>query len=85
MRLQLTPTVNVDVDWMDPGFIKSLPIVPHDMTSNQLFVHAQMCHPDNEQLFMDVVREYKDKGWLAIYTRMVSSNTFCFCPYISLT
>lgn len=67
---KLEEQLNVDVDWMDPGFTKSLPIVPHDMTSNQLFVHAQMCHPDNEQLFMDVVREYKDKGWLAIYTRM---------------
>lgn len=63
--------MNVDVDWMDPAFTLSLPIVPHDMTSNQGWVHEQMCHPDNEELFKQVVKEYKDQGWLAIYTRMV--------------
>ena len=68
--------VNVDVDWMDPEYSKSLPIVPHDMTSNQLWVHEQMCHLDNERLFLDVVKECKDQGWLAIYTRMVSVLTY---------
>ena len=42
------------------------------MTSNQLWMHAQMCHPDNERLFLNAVREYKGQGWLAIYTRIVS-------------
>jgi transaldolase len=64
--------VNVDVDWMDPTFTKSLPIVPHDMTSNQLWVNDQMNHPDNQELFLNAVKEYKDEGWLAIYTRVVS-------------
>lgn len=68
--------VNVDVDWMDPEYSKSLPIVPHDMTSNQLWVHEQMCNPDNEQLFLDVVKECKSQGWLAIYTRMVSVSEY---------
>ena len=68
--------VNVDVDWMDPTFSKSLPIVPNDMTSNQLWVDIQMSHPDNREMFLNTVKEYKDKGWLAIYTRMVISNIF---------
>jgi hypothetical protein len=50
-----------------------MPIKPHDMTSNQGWVHEQMCNPVNEELFKSVVKEYKDKGWLAIYTRMVQS------------
>lgn len=56
---------------MDPAYTLSMPIVPHDMTSNQGWVHEQMCNPVNEELFKSVVKEYKDKGWLAIYTRMV--------------
>ncbi|KAL1962108.1 hypothetical protein VTN77DRAFT_575 [Rasamsonia byssochlamydoides] len=67
---KLEEQLNVDVDWMDPTFTKSLPIVPHDMTSNQLWVHEQMCHPDNEQLFADAVKECKNQGWLAAYTRI---------------
>lgn len=67
--------VNVDVDWMDPAFTKSLPIVPHDMTSNQLWVDIQMDHPDNNQLFKTAIREYKDKGWLRTYTRIVCFPT----------
>lgn len=57
---------------MDPEFIKSLPIVPHDMTSNQIHVHGRMSDPSNRQLLLDVAREYKDRDWLAIYTRAVS-------------
>ena len=57
---------------MDPTFTKSLPIVPHDMTSNQLWVDQQMAHPDNRQMLLDVCKEYKSKGWLAAYTRVVS-------------
>lgn len=57
---------------MDPDFTLSLlPVIPNDMTSNQFIVHDRMCHPDNEALFKDVVREYKDAGWLAVYTRIV--------------
>lgn len=41
------------------------------MTSNQLWVDIQMDHPDNRQLFLDAIREYKDKGWLRTYTRIV--------------
>lgn len=71
MLPNLTSAVNIDVDWMDPAYTLSMPIVPHDMTSNQGWVHEQMCNPVNEELFKSVVKEYKDQGWLAIYTRMV--------------
>lgn len=65
-------TVNIDVDYMNPAFTLSLlPVVPQDMTSNQGYVHEEMCHPDNEKLFRSVVEEYKGQGWQAIYTRMV--------------
>ncbi|KAL4994192.1 hypothetical protein BDV10DRAFT_198985 [Aspergillus recurvatus] len=50
--------VNVDVDWMDPTFIQALPIVPHDMTSNQMHLATK------------VARGYKERGWLAIYARI---------------
>ncbi|KAJ5239290.1 hypothetical protein N7468_003909 [Penicillium chermesinum] len=67
---KLSEQLNIDVDWMDPSYTLSLPIVPHDMTSNQGWVHEQMCNPINDELFKSVVKEYKDQGWLAIYTRM---------------
>jgi transaldolase len=59
---------------MDPEFSKSMPIVPHDMTSNQLWVHRQLCQPENQELLNSVVKEYKDRGWLAIYTKMVCAT-----------
>ena len=65
------PLVNVDVDWMDPEYIKSMPIVPHDQTSNQLWVDIQLGHSSNQELFRQVATELKNEGWLAIYTRMV--------------
>lgn len=64
-------SVNVDVDWMDPEYIKSMPIKPHDQTSNQLWVDIQLHHPSNADLLVETAKELKDKGWLAIYTRMV--------------
>ncbi|GKZ21812.1 hypothetical protein AbraCBS73388_007727 [Aspergillus brasiliensis] len=67
---RLEEQVNVDVDWMDPAFIQSLPITPHDMTSNQVHVHAQLENPINRELIAKVAREYKDRGWLATYTRI---------------
>ncbi|BCS26328.1 uncharacterized protein APUU_51039S [Aspergillus puulaauensis] len=66
---KLEEQVNVDADAMDPDFIKSLPIVPHDMTSNQIHVHGRMSDPSNRQLLLDVAQEYKDRDWLAVYTR----------------
>ncbi|KAJ5525165.1 hypothetical protein N7494_011815 [Penicillium frequentans] len=67
---KLSEQLNIDVDWMDPSYTLSMPIVPHEMTSNQGWVHEQMCNPINEELFKSVVREYKDQGWINTYTRM---------------
>ncbi|KAF6839843.1 transaldolase b [Colletotrichum musicola] len=67
---KLEEQINVDVDWMDPEYIKSMPIVPHDQTSNQLWVDIQLRHPSNRDLLLETAKELKDQGWLAIYTRM---------------
>ncbi|OJJ96423.1 hypothetical protein ASPACDRAFT_125025 [Aspergillus aculeatus ATCC 16872] len=67
---RLEDQVNVDVDWMDPVFIQSLPITPHDMTSNQVHVHAQLENPIHQDLIAEVAREYKGRDWLSIYTRI---------------
>lgn len=56
---------------MDPEFIKSMPIRPHDQTSNQISEDIQLGNPSNAELLMQTAKELKDKGWLAIYTRMV--------------
>ncbi|KAJ6443393.1 transaldolase [Purpureocillium lavendulum] len=64
------PSVNVDVDWMDPEYIKNMPIKPHDQTSNQLWVDIELGSPSNADLLAQTARELSDKGWLAIYTRM---------------
>ncbi|KAK1460749.1 transaldolase [Colletotrichum melonis] len=67
---KLEEQINVDVDWMDPEYIKSMPIVPHDQTSNQLWVDIQLGHESNRHLFLETAKELKNEGWLAIYTRM---------------
>lgn len=63
---------------MDPEYIKSMPIVPHDQTSNQLWVDIQLGHPSNRDLLLEMAKELKDEGWLAIYTRMVRSRAPSF-------
>jgi len=55
---------------MDPTFAKSLPFKPHNQTSNQLLVNEQMSIPENKQLFLQAVKEYKDQGWEAVLTRI---------------
>ncbi|KAH0499799.1 hypothetical protein TgHK011_006965 [Trichoderma gracile] len=67
---KLEEQLNVDVDWMDPEYIRSMPIKPHDQTSNQLWVDIQLGHPSNAELLAQTAKELHDKGWLAIYTRM---------------
>ncbi|KAK6813416.1 hypothetical protein RU639_011304 [Aspergillus parasiticus] len=79
----LEDQVNVDVDWMDPVFIQSLPITPHDMTSNQIHVHAQLQNPIHKGLIAEVAREYKGRGWLAIYTRIAVLLCKESIPHIS--
>lgn len=70
---------------MDPEYIKAMPIKPHDQTSNQLWVDIQLGHPSNADLLAQTARELKDKGWLAIYTRMVHTalSTKNHSPFLS--
>lgn len=67
---KLEEQMNVDVDSMDPTFAKSLPFKPHNQTSNQLLVNEQMSIPENREMFLQAVREYKDQGWEAILDRI---------------
>ncbi|KAI0505985.1 hypothetical protein F5B22DRAFT_651149 [Xylaria bambusicola] len=67
---KLDELLNVDVDWMDPEYIKNMPIKPHDQTSNQLWVNIELHRPSNAQLLQKVAQELKDEGWLAVYTRI---------------
>ncbi|KXS93913.1 hypothetical protein AC578_1860 [Pseudocercospora eumusae] len=67
---KLEDQLNVDVDWMDPTYSKSLQITPNDMTSNNLWVNQQMSHPDNKQMFQEICKELKSEGWKAAYTRI---------------
>jgi len=66
----LETQLNVDVDSMDPNVAKSLPFIPHNMTSNQFVVNEQMQVPDNRELFLNAVKEYGDKGWEAVLDRI---------------
>jgi transaldolase len=61
---------------MDPTFAKSLPFKPHNQTSNQLLVNEQMSVPENKELFLNAVKEYKDQGWEAVLSRIVRSAAF---------
>jgi hypothetical protein len=63
--------VNVDIDWMDPEFIKSLPMKPYDQTSNQLWMGIQLAHAANRDILEQTARELLCQGWLAVYTKMV--------------
>ncbi|KAJ7497726.1 hypothetical protein FB451DRAFT_1121453 [Mycena latifolia] len=66
----LETQLNVDVDSMSPEVAKSLPFVPHNMTSNQLVVNEQMQVPENREMFLTAVKEYGDKGWEAVLDRI---------------
>lgn len=64
--------MNIDVDWLDPDFIQSMPIRPHDQTSNQLWLGIQLSHASNKDLLAATVKELNGRGWLAAYSRMAA-------------
>jgi transaldolase len=72
-------TVNVDVDYMDPEWIKSMAVRHnfkfHDQTSNQIFVDIAIGHGSNQQLLLQTAKELKNEGWLKIYTRVVREQS----------
>lgn len=67
--------MNVDVDWMDREYIKTMPerlnFVPHDQTSNQLWVDVELHQERSADILRQAAEELEDKGWLHIYTRAV--------------
>ncbi|TGJ79417.1 hypothetical protein E0Z10_g9347 [Xylaria hypoxylon] len=67
---KLEEQLDVDVDWMDPEYIKNMPIKPHDQTSNQLLVNIELHRASNADLLQQTAKELKDEGWLAVYTRI---------------
>lgn len=76
---------------MDAKYIKSIPerlgIKPHDSTSNQLWVDTELYNDANTDLVVQTATELKDKGWLHIYTRVVSNHplqqSHAGCMYLS--
>ncbi|GME25685.1 aldolase [Neofusicoccum parvum] len=67
---KLEEWLNVDVDTMDPAFPGTLPIKPHNQTSNQLITSEHMLLPENQEMFLQAVRDYKDQGWQAVHSRV---------------
>ncbi|KAI0474361.1 hypothetical protein F4859DRAFT_88314 [Xylaria cf. heliscus] len=66
---KLEEQLNVDVDWMEPEYVKNMPVKPHDQTSNQLLVNIELHRPSNAELLQQTAKELKSEGWLAVYTR----------------
>jgi transaldolase len=60
---------------MNPTFAKSLLFKPHNQTSNQLLVNEQMSIPENREMFLQAVKEYKDQGWEAVLDRIVRGTS----------
>ncbi|TLS21562.1 uncharacterized protein PpBr36_10291 [Pyricularia pennisetigena] len=67
---RLEEMLDVDVDDMDADFIRSMPVKPHDQTSNQAFVDVSLALESNRDLIVQVATEMKGSDWLAIYTRI---------------
>jgi transaldolase len=72
--IELMKAVNIDIDSMDPTFIKSLPRKPHDKTSNQLRMGIQLAHTSNTKLLKSTAKEFKATRGLALYSKMVEST-----------
>ncbi|KAJ7187758.1 hypothetical protein C8R46DRAFT_1052477 [Mycena filopes] len=66
----LETQLNVDVDDMDPRVSKSLPFVPHNMTSNQYLVNEHIQAPENRAMVIAAVKEYGHDGWEAVFDRI---------------
>lgn len=70
--------MEVDVDWMEPEYVKNMPVKPNDQTSNQLLVNIELHRDSNADLLLQTAKELKQDGWLAVYTRVVCP--FPICP-----
>lgn len=66
---------------MDADYIRSMPIKPHDQTSNQAFVDVALAQESNKDLVFQVATEMKGSDWLAVYTRIVRKQPSSAPPY----
>ncbi|GMK59201.1 hypothetical protein CspeluHIS016_0702160 [Cutaneotrichosporon spelunceum] len=80
---QLEERVAVDADTYDVDFIRTLPIVPHDATSNQGFIHAALIDPLNEPLVKGVVDELRGASWEEVYAVCAARLAAKVIPAIS--
>lgn len=71
---QLEQHLNVDCDNLDPAFIQTLPIRPHDQTSNQRIVHEAFVAPENKEIMEKTVKDMKGSSWDDIYVVCVSRS-----------
>ncbi|KKA30854.1 hypothetical protein TD95_000717 [Thielaviopsis punctulata] len=74
---------NIDVDWMDLGFIQSTQFVFHDMTSNQFIVDAALRQPETRPFIEQAVRELPGSAWLDVYTRAAVLICKSVLPHIT--
>lgn len=68
---QLEEHMNVDVDSLDPIFVQSLPIQPHDQTSNQRIVHEAIVNPAHQTDVEQIIRSAPGASWEEVYARCV--------------
>jgi transaldolase len=68
---QLETILDVDVDALSPAVSLALPFKPHNMTSNQFLVNAEMQVPENRELLVKACKEYGDRGWSAVLDEVV--------------
>jgi len=80
---QISKHLAIDADVVDPELVSSLPIRPHDMTSNPRFIHDQIVNPVNKALVERTVGEMKDKPWDEIYAVLVGRLVARVFPHIS--
>ncbi|RSH93055.1 hypothetical protein EHS25_007408 [Saitozyma podzolica] len=80
---QLASYVAVDADTLEVDYITSLPITPHDVTSNPRFVHDQLADTNNKEMVEQVVKELKDAPWEEIYAVITSKFGARVIPHIS--
>ncbi|GFZ48393.1 hypothetical protein JCM24511_06141 [Saitozyma sp. JCM 24511] len=80
---QLSQKVNIDVDCLDADFVASLPITPHDMTSNPRFIQEQLGSPANRPMVVEVVKSMPGRVWDEIYPVIVAKLAARVFPHIS--
>ena len=70
--------MNVDVDMLDSDFIRSLPVIPYDQTSNPIWLFVQLQNPSAKELATQILRSDNDlseiKDELLFLSRLVRNS-----------